>query len=46
MSAKPIRAAQHDATPVLIVMGLDDTRKPHASTFDDESAELATKRRG
>ncbi|WP_246719900.1 hypothetical protein [Methylocystis sp. H62] len=43
MSAKPIHAAQHDATPVLIVMGLDDTRKPHASTFDEESAELATK---
>lgn len=46
MSAKPIHAAEHDATPVLIVMGLDDTRKPHASTFDEESAELATKAAG
>jgi hypothetical protein len=46
MSAKPIHAAQHDATPALIVMGLDDTRKPHASTFDEESAELATKAAG
>ena len=27
-------------------MGLDDTRKPHASTFDEESAELATKAAG
>jgi hypothetical protein len=46
MSAKPIRAAQHETAPVLIVMGLDDTRKPHASTFDEESAELATKAAG
>jgi hypothetical protein len=46
MSAKPKHAAQHDAAPVLIVMGLDDTRKPHASTFDEENAELATKAAG
>jgi hypothetical protein len=46
MSAKPKHVAQHDAAPVLIVMGLDDTRKPHASTFDEESAELATKAAG
>lgn len=46
MSAKPKHVGQHDAAPVLIVMGLDDTRKPHASTFDEESAELATKAAG
>jgi hypothetical protein len=46
MNAKPKHAAQDDAAPVLIVMGLDDTRKPHASTFDEEDAELATKAAG
>ncbi|WP_036281124.1 hypothetical protein [Methylocystis sp. ATCC 49242] len=46
MSAKPKHAAQDNGEPVLVVMGLDDTRKPHASTFDEADAKLAAKAAG
>ncbi|WP_036283948.1 hypothetical protein [Methylocystis sp. ATCC 49242] len=46
MSAKPKHSAQDNGEPVLVVMGLDDTRKPHASIFDKADAKLASKAAG
>jgi hypothetical protein len=46
MKEKAQAQARVDETPALVVFGLDDTKRPHASAFVARQAELAEKAAG
>jgi hypothetical protein len=46
MKEKAQAQARVDETPALVVFGLDDTKRPHASAFGARQAELAEKAAG